>query len=66
MQCNDDTARSFGAGCDARIAGLPISKCPYSEGQLRRYWREGHAHASTEWGVDSIPARRTYLPPVRK
>ncbi len=66
MQCNDDTAAAFSEGSDARIAGLPISKCPYAEGQLRRYWREGWSDVQQNYGVDSPRELRVALPPVRK
>jgi hypothetical protein len=37
-------ARAFGGGCDARLAGLPLSVCPHDplwQRRLATAWRAG-------------------------
>ena len=60
-----DNATVFGQGCDARIAGEPMSACPYSP-PLARFWHAGWRHANRFWSVDvkRWPAQR--LPTVRE
>jgi ribosome modulation factor len=45
---------AFGQGMDARIAGLSLANCPYSEdSKLAQVWRQGYEEASTSYGVDA-------------
>ncbi len=47
---NPELAAAFGAGCDARIAGIPKAFNPHSEGRLRVWWARGHDDAASYWG----------------
>ncbi len=66
MKSHPGSDAAFGAGSDARIEGLPLTFCPYAVGSLRRFWREGWLDVQNNYGADSPPGKRTYLPPVRK
>lgn len=49
-----ESARAFGAGSDARIAGRPPSANPFPrEDWLYFQWRKGWRHADAEWGLDA-------------
>lgn len=36
----EEVSRVFNEGCDARLSGVPLRECPYSNG-WERYWRDG-------------------------
>ncbi len=48
---------AWNAGCDARLAGRPVSANPYSRvlgtHVLSQAWREGWRHVEQFWGVDA-------------
>jgi ribosome modulation factor len=50
-------AMAFNAGSDARIAGQPITACPYDAtgrvNQERELWKAGWRSVHREWGLDA-------------
>jgi ribosome modulation factor len=51
------TARAFGRGCDARLAGLPLSACPHDplwERHLAAAWRVGWLDVDAHWSQDAL------------
>lgn len=57
-------SRAFGEGSDARLAGKPLTACPYPPGDQMNYWVLGWRHLAREWGLDAKwPVRE--LPRVR-
>ena len=47
-------ARAFGAGSDARIAGLPLRACPYRDDFLGSAWRLGWWDVHRLWARDAL------------
>jgi hypothetical protein len=50
-------ARAFGAGSDARLAGLPLSACPHDplwERALSEAWRRGWWDVDAHWAADAL------------
>lgn len=59
--------RAFNEGCDARLAGWPMSYCPYLPTEISLYesWRRGWLDVQHSWGKESPwPVRP--LPPVKE
>jgi ribosome modulation factor len=53
MTASDDWTRAFNLGCQARLAGLPLSANPYgdlADIHPRRAWAEGWRHVDHYWG----------------
>lgn len=49
-------AEAFNAGCDARLAGKPLSANPYrrcDENDKNINWRMGWNHVDSWWGEDA-------------
>jgi len=38
---NEEEAKLFGQGCDARLAGIPLECNPYVSVTMRGAWRRG-------------------------
>ena len=56
---------AFNRGCDARLAGLPMTLNPYFRGgMLWQAWRRGYDHVSQFWGSCNRHARP--LPALRE
>ena len=50
---------AFNRGCDARLAGQPVTACPYDIPQYRHLWKQGWWHVQRHWGRDAKwPVRR--------
>jgi hypothetical protein len=48
-------ARTFGLGCDARLAGLPLAACPCPGNDEQAYWwRRGWWDVERAWGADAL------------
>ena len=49
-------ARAFNAGCDARLAGRPITDNDYPSSSVAGYrlWREGYLHVQNNWGREAV------------
>jgi hypothetical protein len=61
---NANTRATFGAGCDARLAGQPLHSCPHEASSVQaRQWEAGWKDVDKHWGTDT---RRPInpLPPV--
>lgn len=60
-------ASAFGQGSDARLAGLPLSACPYrsADGYSCVYWKMGWWDVNDFWANQARWIHRK-LPPVRE
>lgn len=59
-------ARAFGLGCDARLAGLPLSACPFpcrGGAEMGYWWRRGWRDVHYYWSADALWPHLD-LPPV--
>lgn len=57
-------ARAFGRGCDARLAGLPLSACPHPGQEfLALAWRRGWLDVDRAWATEALWPHLD-LPPV--
>ena len=64
--CQDDQARAFNTGCDARLLGVPIWANPYvGVGRLGNYWSMGWMDVHKHWGRDAGRRLVRPLPPIR-
>lgn len=52
-------AEAFGRGSDDRLAGLPLSDCPYEDKKGKSAWRLGWRDVDRNWAKD----RRFFWPP---
>lgn len=58
-------SRAFNEGCDARLAGHPLSANPYDFLTAEaKTWRDGWNHVDKYWGRDA-GGKAPPLPPVR-
>ena len=68
MMSDEDLAKAFNQGSDARIAGVPLKENRYEPATLTRdYWKKGWCHANEHWGTGckrNRPARE--LPAVTR
>jgi hypothetical protein len=64
MEVSESVA--FNAGCDARLAGLPLTANPYHGDKGGGAWSNGWLHVQKRWG--EAVTRRTVppLPPVQE
>jgi ribosome modulation factor len=63
MKPLDLKTTAFNRGCDARLAGRPISSDPYESPELSEYWRLGWMNVAMACGREARwPI--TPLPPV--
>lgn len=46
----DFLSDAFGEGCDARLAGLPLSANPYQSSVGHREWQRGWKDVNDFWG----------------
>lgn len=63
--------RAFSEGCDARLAGLPITANPYKktckgwrQDTLHNLWRSGYLDMNAFWCRQLPPEQRRALPAV--
>lgn len=49
----EEISKAFNQGCDARLAGEPITWCQYDYGELRKYWKNGWRDVDKNWGKSS-------------
>ena len=57
----------FGAGADARLAGLPLARNPFdprADARAWLWWRLGWADVDRFWGTEARPNRA--VPPLPK
>lgn len=61
----DLLARAFGEGCDARLAGVHVTLCPYEADRgMANAWMEGNVDVENSWCAWA--AEKRPLPPAER
>ena len=59
-----EVVRAFNLGSDARIAGLPLTACPYPSAVEAKAWRSGFHDAEDHWGDKDWVRGRWHVRPL--